>query len=295
MRYIRKIETDFEIRGVSQTQNFIDGCWQNDSGKYVNLKYDRSRLNGLQSILFEEQKDSEGFSHCCYCMRKLYLQDTDGHKANVTLEHIIPNKITEDKWENEKKDYLKFDNLKSDHIVVCFDGELSEAQRTKQGFTSQPHPHSVSYHNLVASCDGRTVELGQCVDHNYCNNKRGDKFILPFYLDSSMANDIVYDKNGNLNYTDTSFQDDWFTSLNLNCSWLKLIRKIWYCISQSSYSIQDIENARNDCKIRQDIIDDIDTDNEIASWQNNNVCWNLLSEYSWFYQYYKNKYSKTTS
>lgn len=91
MLHIKKTGTQFEAEGKKHTKDFIDSCWNDANHKYENLIYDSSRLENLGSVLFEEQKDKNGNSFCCYCMRRLFLNDTeDKHKKNITYEHIVP-------------------------------------------------------------------------------------------------------------------------------------------------------------------------------------------------------------
>lgn len=148
----------------------------------------------------------------------------------------------------------------------------------------------MSYHNLVASCDGTTFENNRIQGSRCCNNKRQNRFVLPIFLKDGLASGIHYTSKGELDYDDTIYNSKWFDEnhLNLNNYWIKLVRKIWYRISQSEYTAQNVDEARNDKSLRQNIIDDIDFGNEISSWSDNDSAWNLLSEYSWFYQYYKN-------
>lgn len=73
MLHIKKTGTQFEAEGKKHTKDFIDSCWNDANHKYENLIYDSSRLENLGSVLFEEQKDKNGNSFCCYCMRRLFL------------------------------------------------------------------------------------------------------------------------------------------------------------------------------------------------------------------------------
>lgn len=102
MRCIRKVGTDYEIEGKKWMRKFMDGCWH--EGRYVNLRYDRSHMDGLDEILVDEQRDEGGNSYCCYCMRKLHLKDEEGEN-DITFEHIVPNKIKADDWERDKDGY----------------------------------------------------------------------------------------------------------------------------------------------------------------------------------------------
>ena len=154
-----------------------------------------------------------------------------------------------------------------------------------------PYSHFVSYHNLAASCNGTTFE-GQ-VMHNSrcCNNNRQERFVMPIYLSPSLISGISYTNKGELDYDDSLYDACWFDKdhLNLTNSWITLVRKMWSKIAKSEYTDQDVEKARLDKSLRQNIIDDIDSNNEILSWANSDSVWSLFSEYNWFYGYFKQK------
>ena len=291
MRYIRKTGTQFEAEGKKQTKDYIDSCWNNANHKYENLIYESTRLGKLGSVLFDEQKDKNGNSYCCYCMRRLFLKDTeDKHKKNITYEHIVPHKIKSNEWESDKVHYLNFSNLNEKHITVCFEGELTDAQKNVK-MTGMPYPHFVSYHNLVASCNGATFEDKTLVNSHCCNNNRKERFVMPIYLSPYLVNGISYTSKGELDYDDSVYDYRWFDKkhLNLTNAWITLVRRIWCKISKSEYTDLDVEQARNDKNLRQNIIDDVDSNNEISSWAESDMAWNLFSEYNWFYNYYKAK------
>lgn len=266
--------------GEKCVQEYIDGKWDSEINAYISLSYDKELIQSLRPVLVKEQD-----YYCCYCMRKLYDHDAGKHQENVTLEHIIPNKITSGDWKRDKSGYLRYGNLSTKNVNVCCGGKLTSNQKTVK-ITCLPHPHFVAYHNIVASCDGRIFEKGNVQKSKCCNNKRGNKFVPPIYFDINMVKGIGYDSEGKLDFDDTKYESTWFQRLNLTCSWLTKIRKIWCDISKTSYTIQDIDDAINDTRKRQDIIDDINID---PSWENNDSCWILLSEYCWFYDYYKSK------
>lgn len=286
MRYINKIGTDLENRGIECSQQYINSCWNNDEECYVNLSYDSSKLEDLRKLLVEEEV------YCCYCMRKLYLDKEGEHNKNVTLEHIIPHQIKENEWQGTKEEYLKFGSLSSDKVNVCYEGKYD--QPTKP-ITGLPHPHFVSYHNLVASCNGETCcckELSfKIVSHNCCNNKRQERFVMPIFFYSDIEQRFGYDKEGKLEYPD-EFDDLWFDKdhLNLSCDWLNGVRKFWYEFSQlNQYSEDSVEKAITDEKLRVEILEEVDPVNTMFQGFNNDRLWVILSEYSWFYNYYKNK------
>ncbi len=288
MQHIEKLATPYETKGIQATQDYIDRHWVADESQYRNLYYSKSGMSALEQVLFDEQKDQQGYSYCCYCMRRLFLNDTvNGHKENITLEHIIPHKIKEAKWEEEKSKYLKFPNLQSDKNTICYGGELTPGQATKK-IQSAPYPHFLSYHNLVASCDGKIFEGDKPKKSCCCNNGRGDQFVMPIFLSAELCNDISYDKKGRFCYDNPNFEDKWFASdcLNLNAGWIVQVRKIWYQLVKSEYTDKDVEKACEDLELRQNIIDDIDQDNIIAAWSTHNDMWMLFAEYVWFYGYY---------
>ena len=294
MRYINKIGGAWERNGISCSQQFLNRCWKSHTGTYdtSKLKYNRGNLQNMPNILVTEQSDSEGYSYCCYCMRRLYLKNDNGHLPNVTLEHIIPNKISQNAWTEQRRSYQQYEKLDNSHINVCCGGVLSSNQKSSQ-ISNLPHPHFISYHNLVASCDGRILENNKLKGGSCCNNKRGSKFVEPFYLDKQLINGtgygIGYRADGYLDYDDDLYNAEWFDKdhLNLDCSWLVLVRKMWCKISLSAYCVNDVETAINNKQLRQEIIDDVDDDNNIAAWSTLDDVWRLFSEYSWFYQYYK--------
>lgn len=289
MQYINKIGTDLENRGIECSQLYINSCLNNDEGCYVNLSYDSSKLEDLRKLLVEEEV------YCCYCMRKLYLDKDGEHNKNVTLEHIIPHQIKEIEWQDTKEEYLKFGPLSSDKVNVCYEGKYD--QPTKP-ITGLPHPHFVSYHNLVASCNGETCcckELSfKIVSHNCCNNKRQERFVMPMFYYDNIDDLLGYNEEGKLEYDDDYIKEEWFNDkhLNLSSSWLNSVREFWYELALSGeYSAEQVERAITEKELRSDIIDDVDPDATIFSAAVTDSLWVILSEYSWFYNYYKNKYA----
>ena len=102
----------------------------------------------VENILVKNKKDI-----AVYCMRTLRQSEIDGSERNVTLEHIIPNHISESDFERDKarySDYFKFDKNTSKSLFMGIG-------RQKKQLKPPPFPHFVAYDNLVASCDGRTL------------------------------------------------------------------------------------------------------------------------------------------
>ena len=120
---------------------------------------------------------------------------------------------------------------------MCFEGKLTNAQK-KVKITGMPYPHFVSYHNLVASCNGATFEDKTLVNSHCCNNNRQERFVMPIYLSPDLVNGISYTSKGELDYDDSVYDCSWFDKkhLNLTNSWITLVRRIWCKISKSGYT-----------------------------------------------------------
>lgn len=309
MLHIKKTGTDFENKGIDVCQKFLDSRWDEKKNCYPQkVTYKANRLSDLRQILVDEQKPiGQSNGVCCYCMRKLYISDDHQHTSNVTLEHVIPHKIKENFWETHKDEYLSFDCLKDTKVTVNFGGELSDSNTQIKGL---PHPHYVSYHNLVASCNGETFNkviikdpdtadksdgisgLSQLYS-NCCNLKRGEKFIMPLFFYSDIDKRLGYDKDGKLDYSEV-IKDQWFDKdhLNISSDWLNSVRSFWYEFSQiGKYTEDDIESAIVDKDLRLEILEEVDPINSKFQGFSNDRLWVILSEYSWFYNYYKNKYA----
>lgn len=297
MRFINKFNPANSHNGVKESQQILDSHWEEHGESYRNLRYDVSWMNGLRGVLLNEQKSSEDdHCYCCYCMRRLYYGRTD-HTNNVTLEHIIPNNISERQWTEERDGYLAYTFLNEEHVQVCCGGRLPDEDIEK--ISHLPHPHFVAYHNISASCDGSFFEIqdehDEVTDGNCCNLRRKNLFVPPVYFDSDIEEKIQYDKKGNIVYDKDEFGPALFDAehLNLMCDLLCSIRRLWYRVSQSEYSVQNVEDALSNSDLRTDILDDVlsSADNKkMAFFYDNERAWCLFIDYSWFYQYYKTKY-----
>lgn len=288
MRYIQKIGTPFEPQGKAITQAYLNRRWQHDH--YVSFHYKRVDLRGMDALLVQEQQDATGQSYCSYCMRRLFLQRCAGHEANVTLEHIVPNHIDTNTQRADIVQYQRYPCLDNNHLTICHKGELP-SEKTSTQITEVPYPHFVSYHNLVASCNGTMLESGSIVDSHCCNNRRGCDYVEPLFLDANGAQSIGYNPDGTLDFNDTAIDATWFNRLNLTADWLRLVRHLWYLVAQSVYTAEQVEEAISNVALRQDIIDDIDRENLITAWVDRakTPIWTLFAEYNWFYSYYQNK------
>lgn len=297
MKYIDKLNTPYSRQGVAETQGFIRQCWNGTS--YENLTYEEFKdKSQIENILVSEQADSNADAClCCYCMRKLNTTDDDEkHQRNVTLEHIVPHHISQGDWDLQRASYEKYGNLDSNHILVCIGGNLANVATP---INALPYPHFISYHNLSASCNGRVVENGGIVFSHCCNNMRGNNFVDPLYLRPDVGSLVQYDAKGNLDFDDSGdVNEEWFDKdhLNLKAPGLNLVRRLWYLVSRTEYTPSDVIRAESDDDLKNDILDTALSNghNKSSYWMsfyNKDDIWNLFSEYSWFFYYYKKRYS----
>lgn len=62
---------------------------------------------------------------------------------------------------------------------------------------------------------------------------------------------------------------------------------MWYEIAQKTdYNSNDVEKAKGDIALRNNIIDDIELSEVKYSRLRKDKWWKILADYSWFYEYY---------
>lgn len=195
--------TEEYLERVCKTEDPLDG-----RVRYQNIDYQGSFKPYRQRMARELLATQNGL--CCYCMRKL----TDGQK--VTLEHIIPQSAS------SKAYYQGIGELADNEIILT--KQFTAAH--KQSFP--PYPHTVAYHNLVASCDGTFPDKG--MSSQCCNNKRSNADAYPVFYLPDAATRLVYLVNGKVfpaNISDPKVQE-LINAVKLNCTSLVEIRGLWY-------------------------------------------------------------------
>lgn len=290
MNHIDKLDPTREATGIEIVQKTLDAKWDSESGHYTQpFDYKHSNHDDIRQLLLEDQNDTNvGAPVCCYCMRRLYYHDGNNH--NVTLEHIIPNKINQNDWNNQQSQYQSYSELKDANVNVCIGGVYPDVN---QKIDTLPHPHFLSYHNLVASCNGELMLSGSLKASQCCNNRRQQEYVAPNYFSHNIANEVDYNTdNGEMFFDNQNYDDHWLDEnvLNLNSSVLKKMRRFWYLVSTTKYTAKDIEAAVSDQDIRDEIITTIENiSNE--KWQalNNVTYLEWLSDYCWFYYFHINK------
>lgn len=219
MKYIDK-EAHLQA-GRDITDQYLDTACKVDDGNenyhYQNVDYDGSfGKSGAKDAMAQLALDSQG-NLCCYCMRDLHLQNQD-----VTLEHIIP----------QSSDVAKFNYyiglnvppLTADNVMRT--GDFTGVQNIKV----PPRPHTVTFENLVASCDGTFPDKtgsSQC-----CNHKRGNDDIFPLFYVVTVGNDITYTEDGSMQpNAQCAHHAEYRVTIEkarLNCTNLQDIRRLWH-------------------------------------------------------------------
>lgn len=176
----------------------------------------------LDEVLLPEQDDL-----CCYCLRKL--------NGKGTIEHIMPNHAAD----QAELDLYRSRNTPLDRIPH------SDDFKSMTPITYPPHPHSIAYQNLVASCDGKLFK--ENTRSVCCNLKRGDRFIPPFVLYSDISVNFEYTVDGFANWTADPAPPDSPNNamriLGLNNFILRMIRRIWfYC---QDHHIDPVQEGKN--------------------------------------------------
>lgn len=270
MIYVPKTEQD----AITFVDNYIAGCWLdqgNGTFRYQNLTYAgvKNPADIFRGFFVTEQNET-----CCYCCKSIINDHT------TELEHIIPR--TEDDPEEFEKYYLLSGQLRN-NVVRHSTFIASNMQQL-----TPPHPHHVAYHNIVASCNGRTFATSN--DFTCCNRSRGNVFLPPFNL---MENSIEYFPDGMIVYKDAPLDRAPFDVLNLNKDILVNIRRLWYLFSRSELPIIDI--LEYDIAGLEQLIDThalvhsttLLIDNKLKGTFSKPVFWDLFKKYAYFGTYYR--------
>lgn len=274
MQFLSKDNAKYSEEGHRIIDAFIKSCWQQESNAYVNLNYNELKRNPkIKSLLLREQH-----GYCCYCMRKI-------SEKKVTLEHVMPQNIKEEKskLEEEKEHYFQY--ISAQNVVYQPECEINRRNKLKY----PPYPHSIAYENLTASCDGSIYEGGNKYSlHKCCNNKRGNSRIIPLFFLPRIHYILIYEEDGRLTYPNE--YDDTIKALNLDCDCLRLIRKVWACIRRKNINMSEVKSAENDENKRKDILVRLELKRSEEQKMANELYWKLLSQFYWFLQYFGLKY-----
>lgn len=254
---------------------------------------------GLEPLLVDEQGN-----RCCYCMGRI-----ESHK--VTIEHIIPESF---KGLNEQEEF----NFYTEQAYVLAENVELASLFAKRKFASKEEvcqvdkfPHLIAYVNLTASCRGLINEKGKSC---FCNNPRGNKRIIPLMFKSDTPKSVGYTKQGLFITSgyDEKYINNTIDGLGLNHNTLKQVRELWYRISRTDKTVEDIQRIttiqakmslittlfglENYTQVHEQWqtyapIPKYDKDKTREEIENTPTpYWDLFTKYDWFYGYYKRNY-----
>lgn len=301
MRYIDKNNTNRAV-GNQVTLDYLNTHCKDVNGHYGGIRY-RNRgavahpdfiscgmptcYDRMVSILMKEQGD-----RCCYCLRHLQA-GVPICDETVTIEHVVPQG-----FDSSKR--TEFEQYKNIAPNIKENVELTDVYESRLGAqTMPPFPHKVAYDNMVVSCNGSFpsgINGGAC-----CNIYRGTKRALPVYFTSHIAEQIDYQKNGDVFVPVGAAQsveiEEVITNTNLACDSLKDIRQVWYELS--ARNLGEIIQCDTEAKREKLLIDTFATDlmlrnqneaNRLIAKFKKQEYWHTLMLYDVFYSIMKDKY-----
>lgn len=230
---------------------------------------------------------------CCYCMRHLTLE-------NFSAEHVIPQSL---KGETDRQEFQRYvtEPDAAPNIVAGVEYAADTESRTYAADTDidtlVKMPHVISHQNLLAACNGLRATAKVCC----CNNNRGSDYLVPYMLILDGYKRFKYDVNGIISISPKD--SSWTKILRiLNGTTLQTIRYIWCKIAHNTnfedrHFHYDVEEKQRinifKTAFRKNNFFDIPAQYRAYAGKvvgnGNNYIWNLLVDYCWFLQYYRNR------
>ena len=298
MKYINKYLHSGEAHDINV--EFLEDCYQgpdkpfiprvDDKQSFEDFKKKKYRhghggKRGWEEVMFEEQE-----GRCCYCMRTVV-------PGKLNIEHIVPRALCGTRAQVEYAQYASKSPAIRDFVEVADVFARKQFANKADIDGEQKMPHTTAEANLLLACNGKRGEpnTGCC-----CNNSRQDAYMLPLMLMEECDNRVDYDENGLMSIMP---EEETLKSIvkELNDETLKTVRKIWFEISGTQYSVDEI-------RMMTSYIDKVlllktafgvsnfevlsNTVKQYAgSWDNQgrSFYWDLLLSYDWFYSYYHNR------
>jgi len=280
MKYIDKSGTISQ--GHTITDHYlVNTCRVEDENghyHYQNVDYGGSfgstgAKDNMQRLALESQDN-----FCCYCMR-----DLSQPEQCVTLEHIIPQNCTEAEFNGYIEQHIA--PLTSQNVM------MTEKFRKIPDVQIPPRPHTVTFENIVASCDGTFPDkrwTSQC-----CNNRRGQKKVFPLFYVKGIEDEISYMQDGTMQPKATGTYSTEYRqtieNVRLNCQNLKDIRRLWHLFVDVSYD-ELVACAHNEAQrvrtLRKVLFQDSrqrELDNKILSKYTKETYWRIFLLYHWFH------------
>ncbi|WP_291529471.1 hypothetical protein [Bacteroides sp. UBA939] len=282
MKYINK-ET-YSEEALDIVYPFLQEAWNAIDNEYIGLtyedfrkpKYRRDSVDGSDKIVEIMRKEQDDY--CCYCMRLI-------RGKNITIEHVIPQQC-----DSDITPYTKYAPVLANRVEHVDVFKTHKPLPSKTDLMKQPHV--VAHANLVASCTGIAVENNDSCC--FCNGKRGNTRIVPLMLMQEcmslvgyLVNGRMYAINNNSEYKDTIKQ------LQLNHDRLIEIRHLWHLIQRQELLSSFVQSADERCR-QVAIIKTFavkrwsEVSVNYKKYAESEFYWNLLMDYEWFHQYYKN-------
>lgn len=259
---------------ITFVSTFIKGQWlpnNNGGNEYLNIGYDDINKTHYKSFCLAEQENV-----CCYCSRKI------DDRSEIELEHIIPRSV---KGNEKLQEYFDYSDILKQNVVLQEVFRLSKIQQA-----TPPFPHHIAYHNIVASCNGRTFAPSD--DFTCCNRKRENEFIPPLNL---MVQCIGYENDGTMVYLPDIQNREYINTLNLNKQALKNIRRLWFLFSRSIVTINELLAATTEEDYMELLTIHIFanplkvlSDNRLIDTFSVESAWNVFMAYKYFLSFYRN-------
>lgn len=275
MIYIPKTNKD----AIEFVSDFIKNNWLeqiDNSYRYQNIGF--SDIKNPAEI-FRGFFVSEQNNKCCYCCKEI-------ENNNLTeLEHIIPRAKTSIA---EFQPYYELSDILRKHVIPQNEFVMAAEKRNVP-----PFPHHIAYHNIVASCNGKSFDSSANDSFTCCNRQRRDEFIPPFNL---MEDSICYLKDGSIVYLREPANRTFFGILNLDKTLLNQIRRLWYLFSLSSLSVDEIldVDVNSTKSLTEKIVtyaiansNSLSYDNKLTETFSIINVWNIFKEFNYFLDYYR--------
>lgn len=277
-------------RGHRIVNDFLRNAWNEQNKKYVNCDYSSFKRNGKMERLLHLEQD--GF--CCYCMRHMRVGE------HTSIEHVMPHHCKKKNGEVDYRTinyYKRFNKNFKNVAYIHLNGS------THRWHTGPKYPHFCAYENLVLSCDGSLFvdednekNIYPSKLHLCCNERRGNKQIVPLFFLSNVKELIVYKEDGRIEISNKVKSilrqielSNTIDELVLDHERLIIIRQVWCLIAKSHlYGIDEVKIAISDDTLRRNILADCGVPARIEKRVRQPIYWSLLYDYYWFYRYFSN-------
>lgn len=298
MKYINKYLHADEAHAINV--KFLQDCFQepdnpffprvDDKQSFEDFKRPEYRHGHGGNRGWEDVMLAEQDGRCCYCMRKVV-------PGKLNVEHVVPKTLCGNRGQTEYVRYATEAPAIRDFVELA-DVFAQKKFVNKDSIDAERHmPHITAEANLLLACNGKRGEpdTGCC-----CNNSRQDAYILPIMLMEECDSRVDYDENGLMSILP---EEDTLKGIvnELNDDTLKTVRRIWFEISGTQYSVEDIRTMTSYVdkvvllKTAFGVTNFEGLSNTVKQYAGSlentgrNFYWELLLSYDWFYSFYHNR------